>query len=153
MHIKTIGMHDTGFQLICLIISADTYVYFFPTPYCRDHQVSSVVNWCTVLLCRLLKNSVFIPHEEEEKYSFTLSFSITSTHSGLHCSSECLDCFRNTCLLMSWQIFVYDEATRNLQKKKKKKERKHFFCCFCGVVRLSKKAQIKDVNIKGRLNS
>ncbi len=35
------------FQLIWLIINTHTKinVYFFPTPYCRDHQVSSVVEF------------------------------------------------------------------------------------------------------------
>ncbi len=43
-------------QLIWPIINTFTniYVYFFPTPIHKDHQVSSVVNLHTVLLCRLL---------------------------------------------------------------------------------------------------
>ncbi len=59
-------MHNIGFfedmryvhilQLIWLIIhtDTDTYVHFFSISNCRDHQVSSVVNLQTVLLCALL---------------------------------------------------------------------------------------------------
>ncbi len=59
-----LGMHDIGFfahiryadilQLIWPIINIDIYVYFFPTPNCRDRHISSEVNLQTVLLCRLL---------------------------------------------------------------------------------------------------
>ncbi len=60
-----LGMHGIGFfadsqyadilQLIWPVINTNTYiyVYFSPTPNCRDHQVSSVVNLHTVISCRL----------------------------------------------------------------------------------------------------
>ncbi len=66
-------MHDFGFfadiqyadnlQLIWPIIDTDIYVYFLPTPNCRDHQVSSVVEFTygiimhtlTVLACRQMQ--------------------------------------------------------------------------------------------------
>ncbi len=48
-------MHDTGFfadiryvdilQLNWPMMDTDRYVYFFPTPNCRDPQVSSVVKF------------------------------------------------------------------------------------------------------------
>ncbi len=57
------GMRDIGFfasvkyadilQLIWQIIDTDThiYVYFFSTPNCRDHQVSSVVEFtCSIIM-------------------------------------------------------------------------------------------------------
>ncbi len=41
-------------QLIWLIIDTDIYVYLFPTPNCRDHQVSSVVKFTYSIIMHTL---------------------------------------------------------------------------------------------------